>query len=146
MTICTSHSSSSTWACTGAASRAGTIWGTVLTSMALIGSAGERQFKVTPNIYESSFYSSNTDTGTQGGVALGPRTVEVRRLDALFAAGEIPPAARRRDQGLGLPPRPRPSLERRVCHSTETPIEGILPLLAALRTGGGSRRSLKVRE
>jgi len=39
---------------------------------------------------ESSFYSSNTDTGTQGGIALGPRTVEVRRLDTLFAAGEIP--------------------------------------------------------
>jgi FkbM family methyltransferase len=62
-------------------------------AIALGNEDGERQFKVTPNTYESSFYSSNTDTGTtQGGIALGPRTVEVRRLDTLFAAGEIPPA------------------------------------------------------
>jgi FkbM family methyltransferase len=54
---------------------------------------GERQFKVTANTYESSFYSADNDTGTaQRGIALGPRTVEVRRLDTLFAAGEIPPA------------------------------------------------------
>jgi FkbM family methyltransferase len=51
----------------------------------------ERQFKVTPNTYESSF-GFNTDTGTRGGIALGTRTVEVRRLDTLFAAGENPPA------------------------------------------------------
>src|ERR1700730_13655145 len=52
---------------------------------------GERQFKVSSNTYESSFDRANTDTGTQGVIALGPRKVEVRRLDTLFAAGEIPP-------------------------------------------------------
>jgi FkbM family methyltransferase len=31
-------------------------------------------------------------TRTQLPTATGPRTVEVRRLDTLFAAGEIPPA------------------------------------------------------
>jgi len=61
-------------------------------AMALGNEDGERQFKVTPNTYESSFYSSHGDLGTHGGIALGPRTVEVRRLDTLFAAGEIPPA------------------------------------------------------
>jgi FkbM family methyltransferase len=53
---------------------------------------GERLFKVSSNTYESSFDRANTDTGTQGVIALGPRKVEVRRLDTLFAAGEIPPA------------------------------------------------------
>jgi FkbM family methyltransferase len=53
---------------------------------------GKREFKVTANTYESSFYSSNMDSGTQDGIALGARTVEIRRLDTLFAAGEIPPA------------------------------------------------------
>jgi FkbM family methyltransferase len=61
-------------------------------AIALGNEDGERQFKVTPNTYESSFYTSYTDTGPQGGIALGPRTVEVRRLDTLFAAGEIPAA------------------------------------------------------
>jgi FkbM family methyltransferase len=61
-------------------------------AIALGNEDGERQFKITPNTYESSFYSSNTDVDSQGGIALGPRTVEVRRLDTLFAAGEIRPA------------------------------------------------------
>src|SRR5262245_5552721 len=61
-------------------------------AIALGNEDGERQFKVTQNTYESSFYSSNTDTGTEGGIALGPRTVESRRLDNLVAAGEMPPA------------------------------------------------------
>jgi FkbM family methyltransferase len=62
-------------------------------AIALGNEDGERQFKVTANTYESSFYSSNIDTGTTGaGIALGARTVEVRRLDTLFSAGEIPPA------------------------------------------------------
>src|SRR5262245_21195001 len=62
-------------------------------AIALGNEDGERRFQVTPNTYESSFYSANTDTvTTQGGIALGPRTVEVRRLDTLFAVGEIPPA------------------------------------------------------
>jgi FkbM family methyltransferase len=61
-------------------------------AIALGNEDGERQFKVTSDTYQSSFYSSNADTGTHGGIALGPRTVEIHRLDTLFAAGEIPSA------------------------------------------------------
>jgi FkbM family methyltransferase len=61
-------------------------------AIALGNEDGERRFKVTSNTYESSFDTSSTDTGSQGVIALGPRSVEVRRLDTLFAAGEIPPA------------------------------------------------------
>jgi FkbM family methyltransferase len=64
----------------------------VYRAMALGNEDGARQFNVTPNTYESSFYSSTTGSGSQGGIALGPRAVEIRRLDTLFAAGEIPPA------------------------------------------------------
>jgi FkbM family methyltransferase len=59
-------------------------------AMALGNEDGKRQFKVTANTYESSFYSSEVDIGTQGGIAAGPRTVEIRRLDTLFSAGEVP--------------------------------------------------------
>lgn len=59
-------------------------------AMALGNEDGQRQFKVTANTYESSFYSSEVDVGTQGGIAVGPRTVEIRRLDTLFSAGEVP--------------------------------------------------------
>jgi FkbM family methyltransferase len=61
-------------------------------AMALGNEDGERQFIVPANTYEGSFYRSSMDTGSQGTIALGPRTVEIRRLDSLFAAGEIPPA------------------------------------------------------
>ena len=61
-------------------------------AIALGNEDGQRQFRVPANTYESSFYSSSMDTGSQGTIALGPRTVEIRRLDSLFAAGEIPPA------------------------------------------------------
>jgi FkbM family methyltransferase len=61
-------------------------------AIALGNEDGQRQFRVPANTYESSFYSSSADTGSQGAIALGPRTVEIRRLDSLFTAGEIPPA------------------------------------------------------
>jgi FkbM family methyltransferase len=52
-------------------------------AMALGNEDGERRFKVTSNTYESSFNTSSTDTGSQGVIALGPRSVEVHRLDTL---------------------------------------------------------------
>jgi FkbM family methyltransferase len=61
-------------------------------AIALGNEDGQRQFRVPANTYESSFYSSSMDKGSQGTIALGPRTVEIRRLDTLFVAGEIPPA------------------------------------------------------
>ena len=61
-------------------------------AIALGNEDGERRFRVTSNTYESSFNTSSTDTGSRGVIALGPRSVEVHRLDTLFAAGEIPPA------------------------------------------------------
>jgi FkbM family methyltransferase len=53
---------------------------------------GERQFNVNSNTYESSFYNSKIISGSRDGIALGNRLVQVRRLDTLFSAGEIPPA------------------------------------------------------
>jgi FkbM family methyltransferase len=54
---------------------------------------GERQLTISSNTYESSFYNSKAVTGSsRNGIALGNRLVKVRRLDTLFAAGEIPPA------------------------------------------------------
>src|SRR6516164_4933139 len=54
---------------------------------------GERQFTVRSNTYESSFFNSKAVSGSgPNGIALGNRLVKVRRLDTLFAAGEIPAA------------------------------------------------------
>src|SRR5262245_43499768 len=54
---------------------------------------GERQFTVRSNTYESSFFNSTAVSGSgPNGIALGNRLVKVRRLDTLFAAGEIPAA------------------------------------------------------
>jgi FkbM family methyltransferase len=56
---------------------------------------GEREFFVGGNTFSSSFYadrSSGAAAGTHGDGAPGPRMVEIRRLDSLFAAGEIPAA------------------------------------------------------
>jgi FkbM family methyltransferase len=61
-------------------------------TIALGNEDGERRFVVTPNTYESSFDKFDADPATQGDIALGTRMVQIRRLDTLFAAGEIPPA------------------------------------------------------
>ena len=54
---------------------------------------GERQLTISSNTYESSFYKSKAVSGSSpNGIALGNRLVKVRRLDTLFAAGELPPA------------------------------------------------------
>jgi len=54
---------------------------------------GERQLTISSNTYESSFYNSKAVIGSsRNGIALGNRLVKVRRLDTLFAAGELPPA------------------------------------------------------
>jgi hypothetical protein len=60
--------------------------------MALGDVDGERQFNVRSNPYESSFYKSKAVSGSPNGLALSNRLVKVRRLDTLFAAGEIAPA------------------------------------------------------
>jgi FkbM family methyltransferase len=62
-------------------------------AMALGDEDGERQLTISSNTYESSFYKSKAVSGSSpNGIALGNRLVKVRRLDTLFAAGEIPPA------------------------------------------------------
>jgi FkbM family methyltransferase len=61
-------------------------------AMALGDEDGERQFNVHSNPYESSFYKSKVVSGSPNGLALSNRLVKVRRLDTLFAAGEIAPA------------------------------------------------------
>jgi FkbM family methyltransferase len=56
---------------------------------------GEREFFVPANTFSSSFYADRTRgaaAATHGDGAPGPRMVEIRRLDSLFAAGEIPAA------------------------------------------------------
>ena len=57
---------------------------------------GQRAFDVRhigTNTYGSSFYSAGPpQTGVHEGILLGSRNVEIRRLDSLFVAGEIPPA------------------------------------------------------
>src|SRR5262249_57463149 len=60
--------------------------------MALGDEDGERQFSVSSNPYESSFYKSKAVSGSPNGLALSNRLVKVRRLDTLFAAGENPHA------------------------------------------------------
>jgi FkbM family methyltransferase len=62
-------------------------------AMALGDEDGDRQLTISSNTYESSFYNSKAVSGSSpNGIALGNRLVKVRRLDTLFAAGEIPPA------------------------------------------------------
>jgi FkbM family methyltransferase len=62
-------------------------------AMALGDEDGERQLTISSNTYESSFYKSKAVSGSSpNGIALGNRLVKVRRLDTLFAAGEIPSA------------------------------------------------------
>jgi FkbM family methyltransferase len=62
-------------------------------ALALGDEDGERQLTISSNTYESSFYKSKAVSGSSpNGIALGNRLVKVRRLDTLFAAGEIPSA------------------------------------------------------
>ena len=61
-------------------------------AVALGNEDGDREFNVSPNPYESSFYGPSPDTSSTGIIAVGRRKVEIRRLDTLFTAGEIPPA------------------------------------------------------
>jgi FkbM family methyltransferase len=54
---------------------------------------GQRAFYVPPDPYGSSFFSAGPpQTGEHNGIRVGSRNVEIRRLDSLFAAGELPPA------------------------------------------------------
>jgi FkbM family methyltransferase len=54
---------------------------------------GRRAFHVGAGTFESSFFSAGpSETGEHDGVLLGSRDVEIRRLDSLFAANELPPA------------------------------------------------------
>jgi FkbM family methyltransferase len=54
---------------------------------------GKRAFHVSADTYGSSFFSGGPpQTGEHNGILLGSRDVEIRRLDSLFAAGELPPA------------------------------------------------------
>ena len=55
---------------------------------------GQRTFYVAANTFASSFLAyPNMEAGPRGGDGRpGPRKVEIRKLDTLFAAGEIPPA------------------------------------------------------
>ena len=62
-------------------------------TLALGNEDGEREFNVPANTYAASFYSFRPMAGGRNGDgAPGVRAVPIRRLDALFAAGEIPPA------------------------------------------------------
>src|SRR5947208_6533731 len=60
--------------------------------LALGNEDGERTFYVASNTFGSSFLEySNMEAGPRSGEGRpGPRTVEIRKLDTLFAAGEIP--------------------------------------------------------
>jgi FkbM family methyltransferase len=54
---------------------------------------GRRSFHVSADTYGSSFFSGGPpQTGEHNGILLGSREVEIRRLDSLFAAGELPAA------------------------------------------------------
>lgn len=60
--------------------------------LALGNEDGQRTFYVAANTFASSFLEyPNMEAGLRGGEGRpGPRTVEIRKLDTLFAAGEIP--------------------------------------------------------
>ena len=66
----------------------------VYRALAIGNEDGEREFYVTPNTFSSSFNQGavSDQTTRHGDGAVDPRMVEIRRLDSLFAAGEIPPA------------------------------------------------------
>lgn len=61
-------------------------------SLALGNEDGERTFYVAANTFASSFLEyPNMEAGPRSGEGRpGPRTVDIRKLDTLFAAGEIP--------------------------------------------------------
>jgi len=62
-------------------------------AMALGNEDGQRDFHVAGQPYESSFFTPDRfQTGERNGIALGSRTVDIRRLDTLFADGTLPPA------------------------------------------------------
>jgi len=63
----------------------------VYRALALGNEDGEREFHVPANTYAATFYPFRPMAGGRNGDgAPGPRTVPIRRLDSLFAAGEIP--------------------------------------------------------
>jgi FkbM family methyltransferase len=66
--------------------------GRVYRSLALGNEDGERTFYVAANTFASSFLPyANMEAGARSGEGQpGPRTVQIRKLDTLFAAGEIP--------------------------------------------------------
>jgi FkbM family methyltransferase len=66
----------------------------VFRAMAIGNEDGEREFFVPPNTTAASFYEQVTlhQTAKHGDGAPGARVVPIRRLDTLFAAGELPAA------------------------------------------------------
>ena len=66
----------------------------VYRTMALGNEDGEREFFVPANTFSASFYADRKGAaaGRFGDGARGTRMVEIRRLDSLFATGEIPAA------------------------------------------------------
>jgi FkbM family methyltransferase len=66
----------------------------VYRAMALGNEDGEREFFVPANTFSASFYAERrgAEAGRFGDGARGTRMVEIRRLDSLFAMGEIPAA------------------------------------------------------
>jgi FkbM family methyltransferase len=66
----------------------------VYRAIALGNEDGEREFFVPANTFSASFYGDRRGAaaGRFGHGAVGTRTVEIRRLDSLFATGEIPAA------------------------------------------------------
>jgi len=66
----------------------------VYRAMALGNEDGEREFLVPANTFSASFYADwrGSTAARHGDGAQGRRMVEIRRLDSLFAAGEIPAA------------------------------------------------------
>ncbi len=66
--------------------------GRVYRSLALGNEDGERTFYVAANTFASSFLPyTNMEAGARSGEGQpGPRTVQIRKLDTLFAAGELP--------------------------------------------------------
>src|SRR5215470_2540602 len=62
-------------------------------AMGLGNEDGQRDFHVAGQPYESSFFTPDRfQTGERNGIVLGSRTVDIRRLDSLFADGMLPPA------------------------------------------------------
>jgi FkbM family methyltransferase len=66
----------------------------VFRAMAIGNEDGEREFFVPPNTTAASFYEQVTlhQTAKHGDGAPGARVVPIRRLDTLYAAGELPAA------------------------------------------------------